>query len=62
MSPDEQKRFAKWVKRISDYRLVRTPEGLKVVGEGIDDLSEEELDAVYAKPCKYRRAARASRL
>ena len=33
----------------------------KGVGPGIDEPTEEELAAVYAKPCRYRRAARASR-
>ena len=33
----------------------------KGVGLGIDEPTQEELDAVYAKPCRYRRAARASR-
>jgi hypothetical protein len=31
----------------------------KVVGTGIAKPTKEELDAVYAKPCRYRRAARA---
>lgn len=49
MTPDDKKRFATWVAYISNPKT------------GIPDLPEEEVDAVLAIPCKYRRAARASR-
>ena len=61
MTPEDKKRFAKWVAHISDFKRVRTQAGFKFVGTGISDLTEGELQAVLAIPCKYRRAARASR-
>jgi hypothetical protein len=42
-------RFAVWLRKLSDHRT------------GIPEPTAEELAAVYAKPCRYRRAARASR-
>ena len=62
MTPEDRKRFATWIAYISDYRLVKTSKGLKAVGTGIDDLSEAELATVRMTPCKYWRAARASRI
>lgn len=40
-------------------RIVYAKPG-KVVGTGIAEPTAAELAQVYAKPCKYRRAARAS--
>ena len=65
----EEDRFDVWVKKISDRRLITTYEykngrRIKVqrgVGPGIDEPTEEELQAVYGKPCRYRRAALANR-
>jgi len=65
----EQDRFNMWVQKVSDWRLVTKIEYKnghpfrvqRVVGTGIDEPTEEELKAVYAKPCRYRRAALASR-
>jgi hypothetical protein len=78
---DEQ-RFAVWVQKVSDWRLVVVKEVVKnrfgkpcrnrlgqvlykevekVVGTGIAEPTEEELARACAKPCRYRRAARASR-
>ena len=64
----EKDRFNLWVKKVSDWRLITTYEyknGRRVkvqraVGTGIDKPTEEELKAVYGKPCRYRRAALAS--
>lgn len=77
----EEDRFAVWVQKVSDWRLVTIKEVIKdksgkpvrnrlgqilykevtkVVGTGIDEPTEEELNAVLTKPCRYRRAARAS--
>lgn len=79
----EEDRFAVWVQKISEYKLVTTNEWVKdkwgkpvrdkfgrlvckkvekVVGTGIAEPTAAELAQVYAKPCRYRRAARASRI
>ena len=78
----DEDRFAIWVKKVSDWKLVKVRERVKdrfgvpasdlcgrpiykevekIVGTGIAQPTAEELAAVYAKPCRYRRAARASR-
>jgi hypothetical protein len=49
MTPADKKRFAVWVAYISNPKT------------GIPDPTEQEVDAVIAIPCKYWRAARASR-
>lgn len=77
----DEDRFAVWVEKVSDWKLVITKEQVKdkwgkpvrdsfgrivykevekVVGTGIAEPTAAELAQVYAKPCKYRRAARAS--
>lgn len=77
----DEDRFAVWVEKVSDWKLVITKEQVKdkwgkpvrdsfgrivykevekVVGTGIAEPTAAELARVYAKPCKYRRAARAS--
>lgn len=57
----DEDRFNIWVEKISDWRLITTKQGVKVVGSGIAEPNEAELAWVYGKPCHYRRAARASR-
>lgn len=70
---EEEKRFLKWVKHISDWRIVSVPQKFKdkygrvtvkyvekITGTGIAEPTTAELARVYAKPCRYRRAARAS--
>lgn len=78
----DEDRFAVWVEKVSDWKLVKVRERVKdrfgkpafdvygrplykeiekVVGTGIAEPTAKELAAVYAKPCRYRRAARASR-
>lgn len=78
----EEERFAVWVQKVSDWRLVVVKEAVKdrfgkpvrnrlgqiiykevtkVVGTGIAEPTQEELDTACTKPCRYRRAARASR-
>ena len=78
----DEDRFAVWVEKVSDWKLVVTKEPVKdrwgkpvrdnfgrivykevekVVGTGIAEPTTAELAQVYAKPCTYRRAARASR-
>jgi hypothetical protein len=42
-------RFAMWVQQLSDRRT------------GIACPTSKELEEAYARPCRYRRAARASR-
>lgn len=51
----------RWGKPVKD-RLGRVvyKEVEKVVGTGIAEPTADELAKVYAKPCRYRRAARAS--
>lgn len=85
----DEDRFAVWVEKVSDWKLVVVKEPVrqvvkdlrgrpikdkfgktvyrivyveveKVVGTGIAEPTAAELAQVYAKPCKYRRAARAS--
>lgn len=77
----DEDRFAVWVEKVSDWKLVSTKEQVKdkwgkpvrdsfdrivyrevekVVGTGIAEPTAAELAQVYVKPCKYRRAARAS--
>jgi hypothetical protein len=55
----DQDRFAVWVKKISDWKLVPIRGGHKSVGTGIAEPTPEELARVYVAPCRYRRAARA---
>jgi hypothetical protein len=78
----DEDRFAVWVEKVSDWKLVKVRERVKdrfgkpafdawgrpiykevekIVGTGIAKPTAKELAAVYAKPCRYRRAARASR-
>lgn len=86
----DEDRFAVWVEKVSDWKLVVVKEPVrqvvkdlrdrpirdkfgqiiyrtvykeveKVVGTGIAEPTAAELAHVYAKPCRYRRAARASR-
>jgi len=77
----DEDRFAVWVEKVSDWKVVVTKELVKdkwgrpirdsfgrfvykkvekVVGTGIADPTTTELAQVYAKPCRFRRAARAS--
>lgn len=85
----DEDRFAVWVEKVSDWKLVVVKEPVrqvvkdlrdrpirdkfgqtiyrtvykeveKVVGTGIAEPTTAELAQVYAKPCRYRRAARAS--
>lgn len=55
----EGDRFAVWVQKISDWRLVTVKGVKKSAGTGIAEPTPEELAHVYAAPCRYRRAARA---
>lgn len=78
----DEDRFAVWVEKVSDWKLVKIRERVKdkfgkpvfdacerplykkvekVVGTGIAEPTAQELAAVYAKPCRYRKAACASR-
>ena len=70
----DEDRFNIWVEKISDWRVVTVNKAVKnkfgrlvyigvekVVGSGIAEPTAAELARVYAKPCRYKRAARASR-
>lgn len=54
----ERDDFGRLVKR---RRKVFSHYVVKGVGEGISEPTPEELDRVLSTPCRYRRAARASR-
>ena len=65
----EPDRFKQWVQKVSDWAVITKVEYRngrpfrveRVIGTGIDVPTEEELEAVYATPCRYRRAALAGR-
>jgi hypothetical protein len=70
----DEDRFNIWVEKISDWRVVTVNKAVKnkfgrlvyievekVVGSGTAEPTAAELARVYAKPCRYKRAARASR-
>jgi hypothetical protein len=55
----EQDRYQVWLRQLSDWRLVTVKGVDKGIGTGIAEPTPAELARVYAKPCRYWRAARA---
>ena len=47
---NERNRYGRWVKR---RRKVFSHYVVKGVGEGIDDLTKDEMERVYNTPCRY---------